>query len=613
MEVPLPADEHAPLRAQTLRAAGLSTTIQLSAPDAALRLLMACRVASIDAREAYFAPSQGFASKVTMAPVPGGRESIALSPRNETAACALMLELLQAAGPKAGAVLSSARALCDAALSAPRADAALSPPRADDGEEPRVVAAAAAAPPDDGGVGEAMVAWLKSGTHEGGSGGHVSGHVSGHVNGGTPAPPPHVAVAPARFPSTGRGAAATVDIVPGDDALTVPRAALWTVADAVDAPGPRGDAYRTFAALGEDTLAVLWLVAERALGAASPWAPLLAALPLDGSAPGVGTPLGWPLDVTQALLAGTPLLADACAARDKLGRQYHALFPALSDNMPEVFPASVYTAENFRAATEAWNAYGMTVQGEAAGGTEAPGAPVTCLPPVALLCNHTLWPHVVRYSRLRGGALHLPVARRVRAGEEVFVSYGAKSNAELLLFYGFAVENNPYDDVPMSLELPAGEVAEVTAARSAALARAGLTLTPHAVRAGPLPLPLVGALRVLTADPAALGTFTADPRIAPVSSEGEAAAAAALCGALAAMLEQFEEGEAAAAAAAADVAGALQRGAAVGTLKAGGIRAALVYRAGVRRTLEAAMGEARKWRAAVGGAPDPALGKRSRD
>jgi histone-lysine N-methyltransferase SETD3 len=33
----------------------------------------------------------------------------------------------------------------------------------------------------------------------------------------------------------------------------------------------------------------------------------------------------------------------------------------------------------------------------------------------------------------------------------------------------------------------------------------------------------------------------------------------------------------------------------------------------VRRTLEVAAGEARAWRAAVGGGPDPSLGKRTRD
>ena len=50
---------------------------------------------------------------------------------------------------------------------------------------------------------------------------------------------------------------------------------------------------------------------------------------------------------------------------------------------------------------------------------------------------------------------------------------------------------------------------------------------------------------------------------------------------------------------------------AVGGVEA--VRAVGVYRAGVRRALETATGEARRWRAAVGGGPDPALGKRSRE
>ena len=139
----------------------------------------------------------------------------------------------------------------------------------------------------------------------------------------------------------------------------------------------------------------------------------------------------------------------------------------------------------------------------------------------------------------------------------------------------FCSQGNPYDDVPLSLELPSGEVSEVTSAREAALQRAGLTLSPHAVRAGPLPLPLVGALRVLTADVAALQTYTGDPSKDPISSEGESAAAKAVG------REATE--------------------------------AAGLYRDGVRSTLDAALGEARRWRAAVGGGPDPALGKRMRD
>ena len=314
--------------------------------------------------------------------------------------------------------------------------------------------------------------------------------------------------------------------------------------------------------------------------------------------------------------------------RSTLARQYAALFPALAEHYPDAFPAAAYTFDAFRGAAEAWNAYGMTVlrDSSADGGetkellgvtnanevNEVPfvnvpkDAPVTCLPTVALLCNHSVWPHAVRYSRLRGGELHVPVARSARREEEVFVSYGAKSNAELLLFYGFCVENNPYDDVPLSLELPQGEVAEVTRARSACLQRWRLQLSPHAARAAKGVAPgLMGALRVLTADAAALATCAQDPRVVPVSSEGEPAAAAALCGALAALVEQLDAGDAFLASAEGAAAAARAGPAAA--------REAAKYRAGVRRTLEAAAGEARAWRAAVGGGPDPSLGKRTRD
>ena len=138
------------------------------------------------------------------------------------------------------------------------------------------------------------------------------------------------------------------------------------------------------------------VVGARELPRPVPWAPSPQNLPSAPTKRGRfrPTPMSWPLDAVHALLGGTQLHADATAARDTLGRQYAALFPALSDHMSEVFPRELYTPENFRAATEAWNSYGMTVQAERRGG-EVP-APATCLPPVALLCNHSAWPHAVR-------------------------------------------------------------------------------------------------------------------------------------------------------------------------------------------------------------------------
>ena len=75
-----------------------------------MRLLACARVASVDNREVYYAPAAGLASMVTAAPVKGERDAVAVSPRNETAACALVLELLSEAGAAAAAVLPAARA-----------------------------------------------------------------------------------------------------------------------------------------------------------------------------------------------------------------------------------------------------------------------------------------------------------------------------------------------------------------------------------------------------------------------------------------------------------------------------------------------------------------------
>ena len=37
--------------------------------------------------------------------------------------------------------------------------------------------------------------------------------------------------------------------------------------------------------------------------------------------------------------------------------------------------------------------------------------------------------------------------------EQIFVSYGQKSNAELLLLYGFSLDRNPFNAVEISIRL----------------------------------------------------------------------------------------------------------------------------------------------------------------
>jgi hypothetical protein len=51
------------------------------------------------------------------------------------------------------------------------------------------------------------------------------------------------------------------------------------------------------------------------------------------------------------------------------------------------------------------------------------------------------------------GALRLQTSRRCVPGEPLTLSYGPLCNSKLLLFYGFMLEGNPYDVLPLSLGL----------------------------------------------------------------------------------------------------------------------------------------------------------------
>ena len=55
---------------------------------------------------------------------------------------------------------------------------------------------------------------------------------------------------------------------------------------------------------------------------------------------------------------------------------------------------------------------------------------------------------------LRGNLL---VCRPCRPGEQIFLSYGALPNLKLLVFYGFALQDNPQDTVSLTLEVPSCE------------------------------------------------------------------------------------------------------------------------------------------------------------
>jgi histone-lysine N-methyltransferase SETD3 len=171
------------------------------------------------------------------------------------------------------------------------------------------------------------------------------------------------------------------------------------------------------------------------------------------------------------------------------------------------------------------------------------GAPCSALLPEALLLNHSVAPHVVRFSAPDAdGVLRLRALRPCHAGAQLFLSYGPLPNAQLLQFYGFCLPDNPYDTFPMAFELPEEEEGEAQEGEETALLRAcvlerwGLGLE-HSLRRGHrLPSRLLGALRVLTASSAELAACSASPRTVPLSADNEQTVALTLADTVEALL-----------------------------------------------------------------------------
>lgn len=320
-------------------------------------------------------------------------------------------------------------------------------------------------------------------------------------------PPP--AVAPAVFERRGgggsngggarrwRGLAATRDVRAGEVVLSLPMVAASTAVptasdqEAPPAPFPLAITYASARAsdlgralsalaLDDESLALLWTMADRR-DPDSPHAPFWAALPQES----LGTPLGAGVRgaAVREALGGTALGERAAAARAHLDAAYAALQPAilaLVRAYPQHLKPAWFSRASFLWASELWYAYAMQLalpatpaQARGGGaGAKAPRAePVPALVPLTSLANHGAWPHAVAYSDCTGGGggegdgegggggdggaaaaaeeaagwQRVRVFRPLKRGEELLISYGPLSNDELLLFYGFALERNPFD------------------------------------------------------------------------------------------------------------------------------------------------------------------------
>jgi len=263
-----------------------------------------------------------------------------------------------------------------------------------------------------------------------------------------PAPPADPALATARLLTWARAGGADVsaleirtapdgyrtahaarDLAPGERVLLVPRT-LWF--DLEQARRPICEAIANLSLASEHTPLAVALIAERH-DPESRWRPYLDALP--DRVPGL------PMFQDAAALTplvGSPVLDDVARRRQAVLDDHAAVArrvkPWLDLSLAEL-------------------AWGCAIGASRVFATEAEGALGRALIPIADTLDHGSGDVAYRCDDAAGGMV-ITAARSFRAGEEIHLSYGHKSNVRLLTGYGFCVPDNPADAARVVLPRP---------------------------------------------------------------------------------------------------------------------------------------------------------------
>lgn len=283
-----------------------------------------------------------------------------------------------------------------------------------------------------------------------------------------PAPAPEVGPLKLRAVwGRGRGLVTTRPVEPGETLMRVPLMKCLSTASARRSAVAPALAEISSPRVTVEAVVALHLLHELYVqGAASPWWPYVSILPAD-----VGSPVMWePRELAQ--LEGSNVIG----FRDEVLRgwteQRDALFPALTERYPELFPE-----QHFRASRWVWAM--STVWSRAAHVPAGNGRTLLAMVPLFDMFNHG-------YDRGDGSSSPAAIETRwdptsgtiaVRStfgfpgpGHEARFNYGDKPSQYALLQYGFVPMNNPGECVEVALHLPK---------RDALRARKSALLTKH--------------------------------------------------------------------------------------------------------------------------------------
>jgi histone-lysine N-methyltransferase SETD3 len=245
--------------------------------------------------------------------------------------------------------------------------------------------------------------------------------------------------------SCGRGLLARESMAEGELMMTIPFDICLTRAAAREIFGPAiipeyMDEYISIALL---------LMNERLKGSKSDWKPYLDVLP---SKEDVNPSFVW-TDEELESLKGSPVYMASKFLNQKVKNEYEGLKDTVFKKYSTVFPQDKFTYELFE-----W-AFVMLFS-RAARLSSKSGGEELALVPYADLMNHNPYSNTYIDAQKQGIPLiskEEEVAvysdRSYRKFEQVFINYGEKSNADLLLLYGFALERNPFNSIDIVVGL----------------------------------------------------------------------------------------------------------------------------------------------------------------
>jgi hypothetical protein len=251
--------------------------------------------------------------------------------------------------------------------------------------------------------------------------------------------------------SSGRGLLARRDVSDGDELIRIPLTLCLTRQSARNALGE--DALTD--GMNEYLAMACQLIHEKyVLGDKSFYKPYMDVLPEVNE---VNPTFAWP-DEDLVFLDGSPVIAATKSLQMKLKREYDALLSdpdtGLMNKFPDRFPAEHFTYQNWEWAFIMLFSRAIRLrslkQGEA-----------LALVPYADLINHSPFSGAYIDAQENGDWLFksgteeiiLYADRGYKRMEQIYISYGQKSNAELLLLYGFAVERNPFNSVDVTVSI----------------------------------------------------------------------------------------------------------------------------------------------------------------